>query len=321
MLMLLSHLPPFASQHGDGEGIVGRFGDPILDAAYIADYKSIQLFLREIREEQEEGVMGNKKKKDVNAVDTEGRNALHLCGLDPQDERLIVDDCCRRIALMLNSEGTNLSATEKNGLNAVHYGATKGFPTFVSFLCRKGNVPCDQKDAEGRTPLLKAVAHGFNDTFHALYELGADVNVKDSEGLSILHYAVRLVANEKEDVFLPFLEELLKLNLMSLDVKDNEGRTPLMYAALNNHLKMVSKLLDYGADPRIQDVYEITAARMSKNREIFAILAEAVANYTLKEHEKWMQQQQQELDNFPEEEGEEVDFEKLLRDNPSIDEF
>ena len=189
LIALLSHLPFLASQSGNGEGVVGRFGDSILDAAYIADYKSIQLFLRELRDEEEKGIITNKKKLDVNAVDLDGRNALHLCGLDPQDDRLVVDDRCRRIATMLKSAGTNLNATEKNGLNAVHYGATKGFPTFVSFLCSKGGVPCDERDAEGRTPLLKAIAHGFNDTFYALYEVGANVHVKDSEGLNIIHYA------------------------------------------------------------------------------------------------------------------------------------
>ena len=163
------------------------------------------------------------------------------------------------------------------------------------------------------------VAHGFNDTFYVLYEHGADVHIKDSEGLSILHYAVRLVGNEKNDLYIPFVEDLLKLGVVSIDIKDDSGRTPLMYAALNNDLKMVSKLLDYGADPRIQDVYEITAARMSKNREIFTMLAEAAADYALKEHERWIQQQQQELDNTQEEEeGGELEFQEFLRNNPSL---
>ena len=320
LFILLSHLPLQLSQSGNGEGIVGRFGDSILDAAYIADYKSIQLFLRKLREEEEEGLLSNKKKMNVNAVDSEGRNALHICGLDPQEDRLAVDDSCRRIAMMLKSAGTNMNAKENNGMNAVHYGAANGFSTFVSFLCGKGGVPCDEMDAEGRTPLLKAVAHGFNDTFHALYEVGANVHIKDSDGLGILHCAVRLIGNEKNDAHRPFLMELLNLGMMSVDMKDNSGRTPLMYAALNNDIESVSYLLKYGADPRIQDVYEVTAARMTKNRNIFAKLAEAAADYAVKEHELWMLQQQQELDKSLEEEGE-LEFQEFMRNHPPLDEF
>ena len=304
--------------------MVGRFGDRILDAAYIADYNSVKSLLREVREQQESGILTNKKQNSVNAVDTEGRNALHLCGLDPQEERLVVDDCCRRIAMMLKSAGTDLNATEKNGMNAVHYGATNGFPTFVTFLCKVGGVSCDEKDMEGRTPLLKAVAHGFKDTFYALYDNGASIHVSDSEGLSILHYVVRLIGNEKSnDAHRPFLVEVLKLGEISVDSKDHSGRTPLMYAAMNDDLETTSELLKYGADPRVQDKYKVTATSMAKNREIFVMLVGTAADLAVKEHERWMSQQQEELENSLEDEGE-LEFREFLENSkihPPIDEF
>ena len=58
--------------------IIGRFGDKLLDACYIADLERIKLFL------SSDKVLSSDLPIDVNSVDTLNRNALMLCGLDPQ---------------------------------------------------------------------------------------------------------------------------------------------------------------------------------------------------------------------------------------------
>ena len=78
----------------------------------------------------------------MNSVDNLGRGALHLCGLDPQSERTVVDLTCLRIAKILRGKGVNMSADDVHGMNAVHYSVVKGLPQLTTYLCEIG-VHCD----------------------------------------------------------------------------------------------------------------------------------------------------------------------------------
>lgn len=264
------------------EKVRGRFGSRLLDAAYIADVDSVRNLL-----EKDPTILTPDPPCDVNDVDKLGRNALMLCGLDPQvDSRADLDDACEHIFEFLDAAGINISHVDNNSLNAVHYGAVKGMTKVVTRLCDKG-APCDMADENGRTPVMKAVTHGFRDTYIAFVTCGANLDNRDVDGLTILHYITRLASANSS--FVDFLTYILsnKTLVAGIDVADSSGRTALMYASLTGSEEVLTTLLHHGADPRPVDIYGISAVQMTKDPHLQSILAEATIEYIVKLHDEW----------------------------------
>lgn len=75
---------------------------------------------------------------------------------------------------------------------------------------------------------------------------GQDVNAKDEEGRTPLHWAVD---RSHEDLVTVLLDSLKA----DPNARDNDGATPLHYAALCEHLPLIRLLLRHKADPLVQD--------------------------------------------------------------------
>lgn len=63
-------------------------------------------------------------------------------------------------------------------------------PKTLQMLLKKG-VMVDCRDADGQTPLMKAVANGHTEIARALLDAKADPNARDGRGLSVLDYALK----------------------------------------------------------------------------------------------------------------------------------
>jgi ankyrin repeat protein len=82
-------------------------------------------------------------------------------------------------------------------------------------------------------------------TITKLIEKGANVNIHDERGETVLILAAK---TNKKDA----LDTLLK-NGANPNIQDRSGRTALMYAAAQGNAEMVQKLLLSGADPYLKD--------------------------------------------------------------------
>lgn len=51
-------------------------------------------------------------------------------------------------------------------------------------------MDCNLKDSNGNTPLSLALVVGFKEVIPKLLQGGADLNVRNSEGLTLLHQAI-----------------------------------------------------------------------------------------------------------------------------------
>ena len=83
-----------------------------------------------------------------------------------------------------------------------------------------------------------------------LLSLGVDVNVRNVDGLTPLHYCcLDICYNE---VLLKMIERLIRAGA-DVNAKDKGGGTPLHYAATSCYIEFVKFLLANGADPDIKD--------------------------------------------------------------------
>lgn len=152
------------------------------------------------------------------------------------------------------SAGTNLFVSDYDGRTALHLAAMNGHSTALEFLIE--NAPEDQRkdhinatDRWGSTPLDGAEFHDNTTCVSLLKKNGAIAGNKS-------HYCTeaRAEVEDQEQVLngQAFwasaegnLQELIRLNSsgQSLFTGDYDGRTPLMLAAANGHLKCVQYIL------------------------------------------------------------------------------
>lgn len=91
-------------------------------------------------------------------------------------------------------------------------------------------------------PIIFFTAHTRNiEILNDLITLGADLSVRDSSGMSALHYAA--MRGDQEIV-----GAMLNADSSLADLIDNNGATALMYAAMNGHQNLVEQLLKYEPD-------------------------------------------------------------------------
>lgn len=264
--------------------------DPLLEAVLIADVPRVLQLLQ-----TDQTILSSQVPVIIDRLEkVNNRTALLQCGLDPQTSYLdILDADCANIASMLLKSGANVHHVDKNQWNAVAMGAVRGLTAYISVLAEHG-ADVNSKDVNGRTPLMKAVTHGHLVTVRKLLELRANACDVDKHRWSALHFAVRQVVQHHE-IFMPVLEHMSSVAQREgcVDVADEDGRTPLMYAALEGIVEAVEVLLAGGADSRLVDRRGYSAYDLTDRPDIRAILAEASVVRTMQEHEKWSEGQRE----------------------------
>eukprot|EP01124_Arcella_intermedia_P004048 TRINITY_DN12286_c0_g1_i2.p1 TRINITY_DN12286_c0_g1~~TRINITY_DN12286_c0_g1_i2.p1 ORF type:complete len:598 (-),score=109.56 TRINITY_DN12286_c0_g1_i2:37-1830(-) len=146
----------------------------------------------------------------------------------------------------------------------------------------RGNVDL-QKDGEGNTALMLACKYNRTDCIKSLIQAKANVNGRNSVGMTPLHIAITdkssiegvesLIANgAKVDIvglhgwtplhlaaangFTPLVSLLLK-HKANINQETQAGQTPLLMASCNGHPKTVQLLLQQGADATIRTKHRL----------------------------------------------------------------
>ena len=120
--------------------------------------------------------------------------------------------------------------------------ASKGHVAIVKILLAHG-ADANATDWSGDTPLRRAVKNGYLDIVKSLVEYGANVHGKDKLGRTLLHSVV-MVRGERTVI----VKTLVIEYGVDINIRDDEGFTPLQKATAFGHSNIVKFLLERGAD-------------------------------------------------------------------------
>ena len=176
----------------------------------------------------------------------------------------------------------DVNHSENNGYTALHFAVQQQFPDVVCLLIDAG-ADIEAKSKDGRSPLLLASIAGHLDIVKMLVEAGAGVCVSDSQRYTCLIMAsasghtetVRYLVGLKDvDVnhtncghtalhFAvmrnhPGVVEVLFEAGADIEVKDEEGSSPLLLACTTGHLDIVKMLVEAGAGVRGSNIEGVT---------------------------------------------------------------
>ena len=106
--------------------------------------------------------------------------------------------------------------------------------------------------ADGDTPLLLACYYGYSDIVELLLNYGANLEARDSiDSAMAIHIAS---SKGHSDIIKTIMESYSAKKINNLvDIEDDTGTTPLMWAAMNNQISAINMLLKYGANINAQD--------------------------------------------------------------------
>ncbi|CAB0040334.1 unnamed protein product [Trichogramma brassicae] len=218
---------------------------------------------------------------DVNYIDNDGYSHFHvacMCGLDDVVERFLelgqdpnclvseTDDSPLHLALggphrsvrervieslLRRSANPNLpNESGETPLHVISRPLIENIPDIFLKIVDELNMPLqlEARDRLGKTPLHHAAGSRRRKVIEWLLRRGADPNATDAEGSTPLHYICKDYYGDHKslEMFFEINDELNRS--VQLDVRDNEGRTPLELAVANLKPFLVRILLHRGAD-------------------------------------------------------------------------
>jgi len=126
-------------------------------------------------------------------------------------------------------------------------------------------------------PLLHAFELRKDDIVLALLRNGANIDVKDPWGGTLLHYHLRRSRNESRETDTTFME-ILYLYKVDINATDNMGHTALHYATLFNLPSAVQFLLNVGGHMYAEDIHGMIPSNLTSDQTMLHILERGALN-------------------------------------------
>ncbi|MGB8366787.1 MAG: ankyrin repeat domain-containing protein, partial [Candidatus Babeliales bacterium] len=196
-------------------------------------------------------------------------------------------------------EGGNVNAADENGYTALHYAAEKGDLYIVRYLVDAKHIDLiAQENAQKNLPIHRAAEYGHEQVVAFLAEYGSPINKQNNDGFSPLHYAAQqgnvaivrkllerkasralLTNNNNSPLHIALTNKHVDIAELLADqavvnVKNDDGNTPLMLASYFGYQKIARLLLDN---------YNVSINKKGKNGSTALFIAARQNNKTMVE--------------------------------------
>jgi len=192
---------------------------------------------------------------------------------------------------LVSTKKVELNAQNSNGFTALIWSCMNGHEETAMTLIASNADYCLQ-DNEGRTACMWAARHGYLGIVEALLACGLNLDQIDEEGRSVMDHAqehmemrsVMCSMNEENKRMLKAAKrndyQGVRLAIEAgcyLDLRDSDGWTALMYAALHNNLDLVLLVVRHGANPSLLDrhgqlVEELSQKNLAVGEALYTVL-------------------------------------------------
>ncbi|XP_051838651.1 fibronectin type 3 and ankyrin repeat domains protein 1 isoform X2 [Antechinus flavipes] len=212
---------------------------------------------------------------------------------------------------ILQGGHVKVDVPNKLGFTALMVAAQKGYLRLVKILITNG-TDVNLKNGSGKDSLMLACYAGHLDVVKYLREHGASWEARDLGGCTALHWAAD---GGHADIIEWMIKDGCKIDVLDtgsgwtplmrvsavsgnkevasllidagadVNVKDKDGKTPLMVAVLNNHEELVQLLLEKGADPSVTNEFGkgvLEMARVFDRQNVITLLEDQKRNLSLK---------------------------------------
>nr|XP_044604783.1 fibronectin type 3 and ankyrin repeat domains protein 1 isoform X2 [Equus asinus] len=204
---------------------------------------------------------------------------------------------------ILQGGNVKVDVPNKFGFTALMVAAQKGFTRLVKILISNG-TDVNLKNGSGKDSLMLACYAGHLEVVKYLRRHGASWETRDLGGCTALHWAAdgghcnviewmlkdgcEVDAVDTGSGWTPLMRvsavsgnqgvaSLLIDAGADVNVRDKDGKTPLMVAVLNNHEELVQLLLDKGADASVKNEFGkgvLEMARVFDRQNVVCLLEE-----------------------------------------------
>ncbi|CAE8718010.1 unnamed protein product [Polarella glacialis] len=166
-----------------------------------------------------------------------------------------------QLARKLLQAKADANQADEKLVSALHIATHQDSSRMIQLLLmHKANV--NATDKVGQPPVFFASSR---EVTLALVEAQADILHLNKKGQSALHLAAHNGAYEAV-VFLTDHEQMRDRHI--IDLQDERGRTALHHAAARAHQRVVSRLMDVGANPRLKTNHGQTAMSLADAKDV-----------------------------------------------------
>ncbi|KAH9512436.1 Serine/threonine-protein kinase tnni3k [Bulinus truncatus] len=189
-----------------------------------------------------------KKGISVNILSKNQLSPLHLATYRGDSEQVDV----------LVTHGADVNQTGHSGVAALHIAAMCGHHEIAKILVESG-AKIDMGDLVKFSSLHIACHFGHEKVVELLLANGSDININGSVGDRPIH----LASSKSNLKIMQLLVEGTSHQKADVNIKDDEGHTPLHFCCKSGHLVTLHYLLDHGALPHEVNIYGDTPLHLA----------------------------------------------------------